>query len=215
MLPPRHLAAPREVCPAPFPKRFRNQKPARLVTIPCGAQNQDYKSRGDLLMSGWKRNIRHRMIAAVWLLLLAASIVVPDARILAEDGTGGAAPVDGVVAGNSQFAWELYQKIEAAPENQGAEYLFLALQRLGRPGHDLRGQPRRYRGANGAGPAFYVVPGGPASGLRRAERAPGEDGRQSLSTEDRQRPMGAAGLSFRDRFSRSDRRVLRGRFPDR
>ena len=75
-------------------------------------------------MSGWKRNIRHRTIAAVWLLLLGAWIVVPDAWILAEDGTGGTAPVDGVVAGNSQFAWELYQKIKAAPENQGGNIFF-------------------------------------------------------------------------------------------
>ena len=76
-------------------------------------------------MSGWKRNIRYRMIAAVWLLLLAVSIAAPDARILAEDGTGSAAPVDGVVAGNSQFAWELYQKIAAGPENQGGN-IFLS-----------------------------------------------------------------------------------------
>jgi serpin B len=74
-------------------------------------------------MTNQKPQIRKKIIHVIGGLLLVSLCLIPEYGVLsaAEPQT---ANVAGVVAGNNQFAWELYQKVKAAPENRGRNIFF-------------------------------------------------------------------------------------------
>jgi serpin B len=75
-------------------------------------------------MTNLKPKIRKKIIRVVGGLLFVSLCLIPEYGVLSAAAPQTAANVAGVVAGNNQFAWELYQKVKAVPENQGRNIFF-------------------------------------------------------------------------------------------
>jgi serpin B len=77
-------------------------------------------------MTNQKPNMRHKTVRLAGRIMLALLCLIPAARTPIVVGTENAVTtaVTEVVAGNNQFAWELYQEIAAASENQDRNIFF-------------------------------------------------------------------------------------------
>jgi serpin B len=79
---------------------------------------------GDWAMANQDVKIHHKPFLRLSVLCLAALGLIQFGGVSAENVLPGVSPQTGVVAGNNQFAWELYQKIKGTPENKGMNIVF-------------------------------------------------------------------------------------------